>query len=115
MTDLKPKSLRAHTACSLLEPQPKLSLVNRIVELVYGSLFKIKSLFLDRSSEVMSNFPSSKYLQPSNRKSPKPNFLIDLRYSVGIILSVSILSLSKVATIPVIIELVIKMGLLFYH
>ena len=43
MTALKPKSLKAHTACSLLEPQPKLSLVNRISELVKGSLFRMKS------------------------------------------------------------------------
>ena len=37
ITALIPKSLNAHTACSLLEPQPKLSLVSNIDDLEYIS------------------------------------------------------------------------------
>ena len=43
ITALMPKSLKAHTACSLDEPHPKLSLTRRILDSLYGLLFKIKS------------------------------------------------------------------------
>ena len=67
MTIFIPKSLKAQTACSLEEPQPKLSLVNKIVALSYGAWFKIKSGFCSLSFLDIPNLPSSRYLHPSNR------------------------------------------------
>ena len=67
ITICMPKSLKAQTACSLDEPQPKLSRVNKTLALSYGALFKIKSLFIFLSSLATPSFPSSKYLQPSNK------------------------------------------------
>ena len=67
MTALIPKSLNAHTACSLDEPHPKLSLERSILDSLYGSLFNIKLSSMILSSFVTPSFPSSLYLQPSNR------------------------------------------------
>ena len=59
MTALIPKSLNAHTACSLEDPQPKLSLDKSILAASKGLIFSINSSFIILSSFVMPSFPSS--------------------------------------------------------
>ena len=90
MITLIPKSLRAHTACSLEDPHPKLSLATIIVPVSNGFIFNIKSLLILRSFVVLRS-PGSRYLKESNKNGPKPDFLIDFKYCFGIIASVSIL------------------------
>ena len=85
MTVLIPKSFSAQTACSLLEPQPKFSPETKILESVNSLLLKIKSLFTILEEVSWSMVPSSKYLQPSNKLSPKPVFFIDFKNCFGMI------------------------------
>ncbi|KAH3659002.1 hypothetical protein OGATHE_006728 [Ogataea polymorpha] len=59
MIDLMPKSLRAHGACSLEEPQPKLSPVtHKIWALVYGSTLSTKSVGTSFPFSSLTNLDS---------------------------------------------------------
>ena len=96
----KPYSIRAHGACSLLEPQPKFPLVRSIVASRYLSMFSTKSRLIGRSVQSIPGSPRSRYRQVSKRYFPKPVFSTDLRNCLGMIASVSTSALSRGATTP---------------
>ena len=85
-----PKSFSAHTACSREDPHPKLSLVNIMLPLEYGLIFKTNLEFIFLFFVVLKS-PGSVYLRESKRNGPKPDFLIYFKYCLGIIASVSML------------------------
>src|SRR5205807_10236277 len=91
ITQVMPKSLSAHGACSREEPQPKLSPATRILALRYADLLSTKSGF---------SLPSSRYRFSANRPLPSPVRLIVLRYCLGMIMSVSTLIIFSGAAPP---------------
>ena len=93
MTDFMPKSLNAHTACSLDEPHPKFSPLIIIWAFSKSFLLRIKSSFFFLFDISTSRSPGSLYLQSSKRKFPKPCLETAFKYCLGIIASVSILFL----------------------
>ena len=88
---LIPKSKRAHGACSLDDPHPKFFPVNKIGELLYGSLFNINFCII---------FPFSSYLISKNKLLPSPVLFIVFKNCLGIIMSVSIFIIGRLAGIP---------------
>src|SRR5213080_1718309 len=91
ITQVMPKSLSAHGACSREEPQPKLSPATRILALRYADLLSTKSGF---------SLPSSRYRFSAKRPLPSPVRLIVLRYCLGMIMSVSTLIIFSGAATP---------------
>ena len=90
ITHVIPKSNNAQGACSLEEPHPKFFPAIKIFDLLNGVLFKTKSLI---------SLPLSSYLISKNKFLPNPVLLIVLRNCLGIIISVSILTIGKYAGI----------------
>ena len=54
ITHFIPKSINAHGACSLEEPQPKFLPVNNIFDSSYGFLFKTKSFIISHFHHIIS-------------------------------------------------------------
>src|SRR5208282_3804280 len=92
MTQRTPKSSSAQGACSREEPQPKLWPATMIDALRCAGLLRTKSGCSD---------PSSRYRISANSPSPSPVRLIVLRYCLGMIMSVSMLSIASGAATPV--------------
>jgi hypothetical protein len=82
----------AQTACSREDPHPKLDFEINMFPYLKGFLFKMNDSSSFRVS-VLSSVAVDVYLSESNKKGPKPDFLIDFKYCFGIIRSVSTLSL----------------------
>ena len=60
ITQRKPYSSSAHTACSRLDPQPKLSRASSTVAPWYSGAFRTKSPLMRRSFGVLPMTPSSR-------------------------------------------------------
>src|SRR4051812_12762600 len=91
ITQRIPKSRSAQGACSLLEPQPKFAPPTRIFASLYAGLFTTKSGFSDPSGRVRIS---------KNSAEPKPVRLVVLRNCLGIIMSVSTLTIGSGAATP---------------
>mmetsp|Transcript_21133 Transcript_21133/g.29052 ORF Transcript_21133/g.29052 Transcript_21133/m.29052 type:complete len:352 (+) Transcript_21133:870-1925(+) len=96
-----PWSLIAQGACSRLEPQPKLSPATSTFAWVQGSLFRTKSpLLMATSGPSLATSSAFSYRSSAKAAKPRPARLIVFRYSLGMIMSVSMFWMSSAAATP---------------
>mmetsp|Transcript_14927 Transcript_14927/g.59858 ORF Transcript_14927/g.59858 Transcript_14927/m.59858 type:complete len:221 (+) Transcript_14927:1053-1715(+) len=105
-TTTRPASLMAHGACSREEPQPKLSPATRILARFLGSPCAVQGSRLRTKSGLRSGAspratPSGLWYRSSAKAAnPRPVRLMVLRYSLGMIMSVSTFWMSSGAARP---------------
>src|SRR5262245_25081507 len=91
ITQRMPKSSSAQGACSRDEPQPKFAPATRIFAFLYAGLFSTKSGFCEPSGFVRCS---------KNSAEPSPVRLIVFRNCLGMIMSVSTLTIGSGAATP---------------
>mmetsp|Transcript_5226 Transcript_5226/g.16490 ORF Transcript_5226/g.16490 Transcript_5226/m.16490 type:complete len:249 (-) Transcript_5226:1212-1958(-) len=100
-----PRSLMDHGACSRDDPHPKLSPATRIFAAPFaqGALLSTKSArsFATDGSLVVATSSGFSYRSSANAANPRPDRLIVFRNSFGMIMSVSMFSMSSDAAMPV--------------